>query len=77
MNKTLSVLTTLLGVILVLLSIVYFLIPANSLPWFLPGHDPALTKLHLKHGWAALIIGAALLVLASRFWPKKRSEQIE
>jgi len=71
MNKTLCVLVTLLGVILVLLSIVYFLVPANLLPWFLPGHDPALAKVHLKHGWGSLIVGAALLAAASRLGRKK------
>jgi uncharacterized membrane-anchored protein YitT (DUF2179 family) len=71
MNKTLSVLAILLGVILVLLSIVYFLIPANLLPWFLPGHDPALTKIHLKHGWGSLIAGAALLAAGFRLGRKK------
>jgi hypothetical protein len=65
-----------LGVTLVVLSIVYFLIPANSLPSFLPGHDPDLTKIHFKHGWGSLILGVALLLLGSRLGRKKPPEHL-
>jgi len=77
MKTRLSFLATVLGVVLVLLSIVYFLTPANSLPSFLPGHDPSLAKIHLKHGWASLIAGVGLLAMASRFGRKKTPGQIE
>jgi len=47
------------GVLLIVLAILYFITPANSLPAFLPGHDPASSAHHMKHGIASLLLGLA------------------
>jgi hypothetical protein len=48
-----------LVVVFIVLAVVYFVTPAESLPSVLPGHDAALTRHHTKHGIAML--GLAVL----------------
>jgi hypothetical protein len=52
-----SVLLALVGVILVVVSVVYFAEPAKSLPSFFPGHQTGSSHHHTTHGIAALIVG--------------------
>ena len=52
---------TRLGVILVIVAGVYFLLPADQLPAFLPGHEAGVTRVHTKHGIIAGIAGIILL----------------
>jgi hypothetical protein len=53
-----------LGVALIALGIVYWVEPASSLPSFVPGHQAGSGHHHVKHGIAAFLVGAALLVFA-------------
>jgi hypothetical protein len=53
----------LLGALLIIIAIVYFVVPADSLPSFFPGHDPAMTRVRLKHGIASGVIGVILLAI--------------
>ena len=53
----------LLGAILIVVAIVYFTVPAESLPSFFPGHEPGMTRVRLKHGIASGVVGVALLVV--------------
>jgi hypothetical protein len=52
---------TLLGVILLVIAAVYFVIPADQLPSFLPGHEAGVSRVHVKHGVVAGVVGLALL----------------
>lgn len=52
---------TLLGLALLVVAVVYFVLPADQLPGFFPGHDAALHRAHLKHGVVAGIAGLVLL----------------
>jgi hypothetical protein len=52
---------TLLGVVLLVVAGVYFLIPADQLPGFFPGHEAGSTAIHTKHGIAAAVAGVVLL----------------
>ena len=54
---------TLLGMILIVLAIVYFTLPAESLPGFLPGHEAGVTRMHFKHGMASAAAGIVLLAV--------------
>jgi hypothetical protein len=54
----------LLGLALIVIGIVYWAEPANSLPGFFPGNDLHSTTHHLKHGIAAFLVGLALLAFA-------------
>src|SRR4051794_23372802 len=52
------------GLALIALAAVYWVEPAGSLPSFLPGHEAGSGHHHVKHGIAAFLVGAALLVYA-------------
>jgi len=64
MSHRLPLLATLIGTAFVLLAVVYALVPANALPSFVPGSDPALDTIHVKHGLASLLAGVALWAYA-------------
>jgi len=72
----LVVLAVVLGVVLIVIAIVYWVEPAGSLPSFFPGHEAGSSHHHVKHGIAAFLVGLACLAFA---WfntgPKKRTEQ--
>ncbi|HZN31329.1 MAG TPA: hypothetical protein VFB88_18395 [Xanthobacteraceae bacterium] len=52
-----------LGALLIVVAIVYFAVPADSLPSFFPGHDPAMTRVRLKHGIASGVVGVILIAV--------------
>jgi hypothetical protein len=54
----------LLGLVFLAAGITYLLVPADALPGFFPGFDPASTRIHLKHALASLIASAVLFTLA-------------
>jgi drug/metabolite transporter (DMT)-like permease len=61
---------TLLGVVLLIVAGVYFLVPADQLPGFFPGHEAGVTHMHTKHGIAAAVVGVVLL--AAGVWIGRR-----
>ena len=61
---------TLLGVVLLVVAAVYFLVPADQLPGFMPGHEAGVTRVHTKHGIAAAVAG--LVLLAAGVWIGRR-----
>jgi hypothetical protein len=61
---------TLLGVVLLVVAAVYFLVPADQLPGFFPGHETGVTRMHYKHGMVAGAVGAVLL--AAGVWVGRR-----
>jgi hypothetical protein len=61
---------TLLGVILLVVAAVYFLVPADQLPGFFPGHEAGVMRLHYKHGIVAGVVGVVLL--AAGVWIGRR-----
>jgi len=60
----------LLGVILLVVAGVYFVVPADQLPTFMPGHEAGLTRVHSKHGIVAAIAG--LVLIAAGWWTGRR-----
>jgi hypothetical protein len=54
---------SLLGVVLLVLAAVYFLMPADQLPGFFPGHEAGVTRMHYKHGVVSGVAGVVLLAL--------------
>lgn len=60
MTKPLVIISAIAGILLLLISIIYFAKPANALPSFFPGFNPSLSNHHIKHG-----IGAFLLSLGA------------
>jgi drug/metabolite transporter (DMT)-like permease len=59
-----------LGVILLILAGVYFMMPADQLPSFLPGHEAGVTRVHTKHGIVAAVAGVVLI--AAGWWMGRR-----
>jgi hypothetical protein len=51
----------LLGALLIVVAVVYFVIPADSLPSFLPGHEAGLARPRMKHGSASGVVGVVLI----------------
>ena len=56
-----NIIITLLGVVLLIVAGVYFLLPADQLPAFFPGHEAGVTHVHTKHGIVAGVAGVVLL----------------
>jgi len=52
------------GVILIVVAAVYFLVPADSLPSFFPGHETGLMRVRTKHGMLAGTLGIVLIALS-------------
>jgi hypothetical protein len=61
---------TALGIILLIVAAVYFVMPADQLPGFLPGHEAGVTRIHAKHGIVAGVAG--LVLLAAGVWMGRR-----
>ncbi len=57
-----------LGVLLVIVAVIYFVEPAHSLPSFFPGHvstsSSEASHHHSKHGIAALVVALACFAFA-------------
>jgi hypothetical protein len=61
---------SLLGVVLLVVAAVYFLMPADQLPGFFPGHEAGVTRMHYKHGIVSAVAG--LVLLGAGFWMGRR-----
>jgi hypothetical protein len=61
---------TVLGIVLLIVAAVYFVMPADQLPGFFPGHEAGVTKIHAKHGIVAGVAG--LVLLAAGVWIGRR-----
>jgi hypothetical protein len=53
----------LLGALLIVVAIVYFVLPADQLPGFMPGHEDGVSRVHTKHGIAAAAAGVVLFAI--------------
>ena len=62
-----------LGVVLIVIAVIYWVEPAGSLPSFFPGHEAGSSHHHVKHGIAAILLGLACLAFAwFRTGPRER-----
>ena len=57
-------LAVVLGIVLIVVGVVYWIEPAKSLPSFFPGQEAGSGHHHIKHGIAAFLLGVALLIFA-------------
>ena len=53
-----------LGLVLIVIGVVYFVDTASALPSFFPGHQAGSGHHHVKHGIAAFLLGVACLIFA-------------
>jgi hypothetical protein len=63
-NRVLTVIAVVVGIALIVVSVVYWIEPAHSLPGFFPGHQAGSNHHHVKHGIAAFVVGLACLAFA-------------
>ena len=74
-KRLLSAAAIVVGVLLIVLAIVYWVEPAKSLPSFIPGHEAGSNHHHVKHGIAAFLVGLACLVFAwFQTGPQRRTQ---
>ncbi|HLZ00901.1 MAG TPA: hypothetical protein VKR55_01975 [Bradyrhizobium sp.] len=52
---------TLIGVVLLVVAAVYFVVPADQLPGFFPGHEAGVARVHMKHGIVSGVLGLILI----------------
>jgi UDP-N-acetylmuramyl pentapeptide phosphotransferase/UDP-N-acetylglucosamine-1-phosphate transferase len=75
-RKWLVALAVMLGIVLIVIAVIYWVEPADSLPSFFPGHEAGSDHHHVKHGIAAFLVGLACFAFA---WfnsgPKKSAAQ--
>jgi hypothetical protein len=53
----------LLAIVCIIAAIVYFVMPAGSLPTFMPGYQAGSAHIHLKHAIIAMAGAVVLLLL--------------
>jgi hypothetical protein len=53
-----------LAIVCALAAVLYFVLPAGSLPSFVPGYEAGSSRIHVKHGLAAAVAAALLFALA-------------
>ncbi len=53
-----------LGLIFAVITVVYWLVPAGSLPGFFPGFEAGGTRVHVKHGIVAAAVAVVLFAIA-------------
>jgi len=58
-----KLIVTVLGLACFALAIMYFTMPANQLPAFIPGYQPGLTRIHTTHAGVAAAAGIVLLAM--------------
>ncbi|MDE3112009.1 MAG: hypothetical protein KGN00_07700 [Chloroflexota bacterium] len=62
--RPLTVLLVVIGVLFLGAAFIYATTEARALPGFFPGYDTAITRAHLKHAVAAVLLGLGCFVLA-------------
>jgi hypothetical protein len=73
-DRLLPLAAVIVGTILIVVAIIYWVEPAESLPSFFPGHQAGSDHHHVKHGIAAFLVGVACFVYAwFKTGPKRTS----
>ena len=55
-----------IGLVLIAVAAMYFLMPADALPSFFPGHEAGLMRPRMKHGAVAGVVGVIALIAGWR-----------
>jgi hypothetical protein len=63
-NRALILPAVIAAVALIALAVLYFVDSADALPSFIPGHEAGSSHHHIKHGIAALCLGAGAGIFA-------------
>lgn len=52
-----------LAIICIVVAVVYFVMPAGSLPTFMPGYEAGSVHVHMKHGVIAAVAAVVLFLI--------------
>jgi len=52
-----------LGLIFAAIAVVYWVVPASSLPSFFPGFEAGSPRVHVKHGVASAVVAVVLFAI--------------
>jgi hypothetical protein len=53
----------LLAIICIIAAVMYFVIPAGSLPSFMPGYEASSTHVHMKHAIITIVAAVVLFLI--------------
>ena len=53
-----------LALVFAVIAVVYWVVPAGSLPGFFPGFEAGATRVHVKHGIASAVVAVVLFAFA-------------
>jgi len=53
----------LIAIICVIAAVMYFVMPAGSLPSFMPGYEAGSSYMHMKHGVTAAVAAVVLFLI--------------
>jgi hypothetical protein len=59
------------GILLAAVAVLYWAVPAGSLPSAFPGFEAGSARIHVKHGIAAAVV--AIIAFAFAWWVGRRS----
>ena len=69
--RALTIVLVVIGVAFIALAVYYWVTPAGSLAGFVPGHLAGSAHIHVKHGFAAMVVGLLCLIGAWMLSGKK------
>lgn len=52
-----------LAIICIVVAVMYFVMPADSLPTFMPGYEAGSVHVHMKHGIIAAVAAVVLFLI--------------
>ena len=52
-----------LAIICIIVAVMYFFMPAGSLPTFMPGYEAGSVHVHMKHGIIAAVVAVVLFLI--------------
>jgi hypothetical protein len=58
-----KMLAYLLAIICIIAAVMYFVMPADHLPTFMPGYEAGSTHIHRKHAAVAIVAAVVLFVI--------------
>jgi amino acid permease len=65
-------LTLLLAIACLIIAVMYYALPGGSLPTFMPGYAADSTRIHMLHGFAAVIGSVVFLLIGLSTMPYHR-----
>jgi hypothetical protein len=72
-RRAIAFVALIVGLVALVAGVIYLVVPAGSLPSFIPGHLAGVTNKHTNRGMAGIGVGIVLLVLAMVLGRRSRS----